>query len=151
MKKVSLHPHTKTLVAEGGALWSDVNNATAGSGLAAVSSSIGTTGVGGVTVQGGFGYLIGAYGLVIDNLQSVQIVTAVGQLLIASESENADLFWAVRGAGQNFGVVVEFTFRAHRQPNDVFAGSLVYTVDKPFWRPFMQHFNTTTGRPLRSV
>ncbi|KAL4949902.1 hypothetical protein BDW69DRAFT_187860 [Aspergillus filifer] len=130
MNKVSLHPDTSTLIAEGGALWRDVNNATAGTGFAVVSSSVGTTGVGGVTVQGGFGYAIGERGLAIDNLLEVQIVIASGQLLRASEKENPDLFWAVRGAGSNFGVVVEFTFRAYPQPNKVFAGSLVYTTDR---------------------
>ncbi|KAL4796665.1 hypothetical protein BDV19DRAFT_398257 [Aspergillus venezuelensis] len=130
MNKVSLHPDTNTLVAEGGALWRDVNNATAGTGLAVVSSSVGTTGVGGVTIQGGYGYAVGERGLVIDNLLEVQIVIANGQLLRASENENPDLFWAVRGAGSNFGVVVEFTFRTYPQPNKVFAGSLVYTTDR---------------------
>ncbi|KAL3476594.1 hypothetical protein BJX99DRAFT_270403 [Aspergillus californicus] len=130
MNRVSVHPETRTLVAQGGALWRDVNKATKGSGFAVVSSSVGTTGVGGVTLQGGFGYLIGKHGLIIDNLLSVQIVTADGQLRTASQSENADLFWAIRGAGPNFGVVLEFTFRAHDQPDGVFAGQLVYTTDK---------------------
>ncbi|KAL4968081.1 FAD-binding oxidoreductase [Aspergillus stella-maris] len=130
MNKVSLHPNTNTLVAEGGALWRDVNNSTAGTGLAVVSSSIGTTGVGGVTIQGGYGYAIGEHGLAIDNLLEVQIVIADGKVLRASENENSDLFWAVRGAGSNFGVVVEFTFRTFPQPNKVFAGSVVYTTDR---------------------
>ncbi|EAW17165.1 FAD binding domain protein [Aspergillus fischeri NRRL 181] len=129
MKKVSLHFESNTVTVQGGALWADVHHTTAGSGLVVASSTVSTTGVGGVTLQGGYGYLMCAHGLIIDNLLSAQVIIADGQLLTASESENSDLFWAIRGAGQNFGVVVEFTFQAHKQPGDVFAGSLVFTAE----------------------
>jgi hypothetical protein len=130
MKGVSVYSDTNTVTVQGGALWADVHHATAESDLVVVSSTVSTTGVGGVTLQGGYGYLMCAHGLIIDNLLSAQVVIADGQLLTASESENSDLFWAIRGAGQNFGVVVEFTFRAYKHPNDVFAGSLVFTSEK---------------------
>ncbi|RDW90748.1 FAD-binding oxidoreductase [Aspergillus mulundensis] len=130
LNTVTLDQGSKTLTAGGGALWRDVHAATAGTPFAVVSSSVGTTGVGGVTLQGGFGYLIGSHGLVIDNLVSVQIVTSDGVVRSASEAENAELFWAVRGAGTNFGVVTQFVFVAHEQRKDVVAGSLLFTADK---------------------
>lgn len=130
MKRVSIDTSTKTVTAQGGALWVDVNNATTQSNLAVVSSTAGITGVGGLTLQGGYGFLTGAHGLIIDNLQSAKVVIASGQLLSASETENADLFWAIRGAGQNFGIAVELTFQAYIQPHNVFAGLLVFTADK---------------------
>lgn len=130
MKKVSVHSDTNTVTVQGGALWADVHHATAGTDLIVASSTVSSTGVGGVTLQGGYGYLMCAHGLIIDNLLSAQVIIAGGQLLTASESENSDLFWAIRGAGQNFGVVVEFTFQAHKRPGDVFAGSLVFTAEK---------------------
>lgn len=130
MNGVSIHPETCTVTVQGGALWGDVHKATAKSDLVVPSSTVGTTGVGGVTLQGGVGYMIGAHGLIIDNLRSARLVVADGQVLTASETENADLFWAIRGAGQNFGVTVEFTFQAYKRPGDVFAGTLVFKLDK---------------------
>ncbi|KAL5042448.1 hypothetical protein BDW71DRAFT_211204 [Aspergillus fruticulosus] len=130
MKGVSIHPETNIVSVQGGALWADVHEATSKSDLVVLTSTVGTTGVGGVTLQGGYGHLIGVHGLIIDNLRSARVVVADGQVLTVSDTENADLFWAIRGAGQNFGVVVEFTFQAYKRPNSVFAGILVFTLDK---------------------
>jgi FAD/FMN-containing dehydrogenase len=79
-------------------------------------------GVGGLTLGGGYGWLSARYGLTIDVLEEVEIVLADGSILIANESKNVDLFWAIRGGGSNFGVVTSFTFRAFPQANDVWTG-----------------------------
>lgn len=84
------------------------------------------TGVGGLTLGGGYGFLTGKYGLTVDNLLSVDIVLASGEQVTASASQNSDLFWAVRGAGQNFGVVTSFTFQGYDQKDPVYAGTLVF-------------------------
>lgn len=126
MRKVSVDPEKKTITAEGGALWSDVDDAAAEHGLAAVGGTINHTGIGGLTLGGGFGWLSCAYGLAIDNLLEVEIILADGQIAKASETDNPDLFWAVRGAGVCFGVVTSFVYKAHEQKNPVYAGLLVF-------------------------
>ena len=88
-------------------------SATQEHGLATVGGTVGDTGVAGLTLGGGFGWLSNKHGMAVDNLLSVEIVTADGRLLKASARENADLFWAVRGGGGNFGVVTSFEFRLH--------------------------------------
>ena len=115
---------------EGGALWEDVDKATAVHSLSVVGGTVNHTGVGGLTLGGGHGWLSGKYGMVVDNLLSVSVVLASGELVEASETQNADLFWAMRGAGQNFGVAVNFTFKAHPQPKPLWAGVLIFTPDK---------------------
>lgn len=124
MRGVSVDPVSKTIKAQGGCLWADVDMAAYEHGLATVGGTINHTGIGGLTLGGGYGWLSGKHGLVIDNLLAVQMVLADGSIVTASESENTDLFWAVRGAGQSFGVVVEFTYRAHPQSSTVWAGLL---------------------------
>ena len=99
---------------QGGATWADVDRETQLFGLATPGGVVSTTGIAGLTLHGGMGHLRRKYGLTIDNLLSVDIVTADGQLRPASARENADLFWAVRGAGSNFGVVTSFEFRLIR-------------------------------------
>ena len=85
-----------------------------------------STGVGGFTLGGGYGYLTGEHGFAIDNLLEAEVVIANGEIVRASSNENEDLFWALRGAGQNFGVVTEFTFRAHEVPEQVWGGLLFF-------------------------
>src|SRR5215204_967947 len=113
MRGVHVDPSTQTVRAEGGATWGDCDRETQLFGLAVPGGVVSTTGIAGLTLHGGVGHLRRKYGLSIDSLLSVDIVTADGQLRTASESENADLFWAVRGAGSNFGVVTSFEFRLH--------------------------------------
>ena len=113
MRGVHVDAATGTVRAAGGATWGDVDRETQLFGLAIPGGVVSTTGIAGLTLHGGYGHLRRTYGLSIDSLLSVQIVTADGQVRTASPTENADLFWAVRGAGSNFGVVTSFEFRAH--------------------------------------
>src|SRR5262249_31440830 len=112
----------------GGATWADYNYATHAYGLASTGGIVSTTGVGGLTLNGGIGYLARGYGLSIDNLVSADVVTADGQVRLASKDENADLFWAIRGGGGNFGVVTSFEFRVH-PIKDVYVGLFFYELD----------------------
>ena len=113
---------------EGGCLWGDVDHATHPFGLAVPSGFLSTTGVGGLTLGGGIGYLARQYGLTIDNLLGVDVVLADGRLVTASAEENADLFWAVRGGGGNFGVVTSFLFQGAPIQN-VYGGPIFWSMD----------------------
>jgi hypothetical protein len=129
MRGVRVDPDTQTVVAEGGCLWAGVDHATHPFGLAVPSGIIGTTGVGGLTLGGGTGNLTRTYGLTIDNLRAVDIVLANGALVTANEQHHADLFWAVRGGGGNFGVVTAFHFQA--QPvGTIIGGPTFWTMDQ---------------------
>lgn len=130
MRRVTVDPVKRTVTAQGGALWEDVDREAGAHGLATVGGVVNHTGVGGLTLGGGYGWLSGQYGLVIDNLLSVKLVVADGRILTTSAEENPELFWAIRGAGHNFGVVTEFTFQAFEQSDDVYAGLLAFTPDK---------------------
>ena len=113
MRGVHVDPATKTVRAAGGATWGDVDRETQLFGLAVPGGVVSTTGIAGLTLHGGYGHLRRKFGLSIDNLLSAEIVTADGQVRTASATDHADLFWALRGAGSNFGVVTSFEFRAH--------------------------------------
>jgi FAD/FMN-containing dehydrogenase len=127
MKGIRVDPDAKTVRVEPGCRWGDVDHATHAFGLATVSGIISTTGVSGLTLGGGHGYLTRQYGLTIDNLLAADVVLADGRLVHASEDENPDLFWALRGGGGNFGVVTSFLYRLH--PVDtVIAGPLFWPV-----------------------
>ncbi|KAF2741493.1 FAD-binding domain-containing protein [Polyplosphaeria fusca] len=130
LRQVTVDTDKKTIKAGGGTIWEDVDVEAAKYGLATVGGTVNHTGVGGLTLGGGYGYLSGKYGLTIDNLVSVDIVLASGEQVVASETSHPDLFWAVRGAGQNFGVVTAFTFQGYDQKEPVFAGTLVFLPDK---------------------
>ncbi|KAL1744132.1 hypothetical protein HDZ31DRAFT_39424, partial [Schizophyllum fasciatum] len=117
---------SKVAYVGGGATWSKVDRAAYEQNLSAVAGTVNCTGVAGLTLGGGFGYLSGQYGLVIDNLLQATVVTAKGDKLTASPSENSDLFYGIRGGGSNFGVVTEFVFRLHDQKPTVFGGLLTY-------------------------
>jgi len=111
---------------DGGALWKTVDETAIKYGLASVAGTINHTGVGGLTLGGGFGWLTSSYGLVIDNLVKVTLVTASGSVITVSENENPDLFFAIRGGGSNFGVVTRFVIKLHPQHHTVYAGHLMY-------------------------
>jgi len=142
MRGVHVDPDTRTVRVQGGATWGDCDRETQLFGLAVPAGVVSTTGVAGLTLHGGLGHLRRKYGLTIDNLLSVDIVTADGQFRRASATENEDLFWAVRGAGSNFGVVTSFEFQAHPVGPMVFVGAIFYPLDDaptilPTWRDFM--------------
>ena len=118
----------QTVHVEPGCTWGDVDHATHAFGLATVSGVVSTTGVGGLTLGGGHGYLSRKYGLTIDNLVSADVVLADGRLAHASEEENPDLFWALRGGGGNFGVVTSFEFQLH-PVETVIAGPLFWPIE----------------------
>ena len=126
MRKVEIDPLTKTAKVQGGCIWQDVDDAAGDYGLAMVGGTVNHTGVGGLTLGGGYGWLSGRYGLTIDSLLQVQIVLADGSIKTASKDENPDLFWAVRGAGHAFGVVTEFVFKTHEQKHEVWAGQMIW-------------------------
>ncbi len=111
MKGVRVNPTDRSVRVEAGCVWGDVDHATHAFGMATPCGFISTTGVAGLTLGGGIGYLTRKFGLTIDNLLSVDMVLADGSFVTASSSENSDLFWAVRGGGGNFGVVTSFEFR----------------------------------------
>jgi FAD binding domain/Berberine and berberine like len=113
MKGIHVDPVTRTARAEAGVTWGEYNRATQAHGLASTGGVVSSTGIAGLTLGGGFGWLHGRYGLAVDNLVSVELVTADGRILTASEREHPDLFWALRGGGGNFGVAASFEFRVH--------------------------------------
>lgn len=113
MKQVSVDADARSARAGGGANWAEFNDATAEHGLATTGGLISTTGIAGLTLGGGFGWLMGRFGLAADNLLSAEIVTADGDVRTVDAERDPDLFWALRGAGANFGVVTTFEYRLH--------------------------------------
>ncbi|MGH2426898.1 MAG: FAD-binding oxidoreductase [bacterium] len=141
MRGVRVDPKARTARAEGGATWGDFNHATHAFGLATTGGVVSTTGIGGLTLGGGIGYLARGFGLSCDNLVSADVVTADGRFLTASDSENEDLLWAIRGGGGNFGVVTSFEYRL--QPvKDIYGGVVFYELSEAanvlrFYRDFI--------------
>lgn len=129
IRYVHVDPGARTVRVGGGCRWSDVDHATHAFGLAVPSGVVGSTGVGGLTLGGGMGHLTRKHGLTIDNLLSADLVLADGTFVVASADENADLFWAIRGGGGNFGVVTSFLFQAH-PVHTVCAGPMLWELDQ---------------------
>jgi FAD/FMN-containing dehydrogenase len=127
MKSIRVDPRTRRARAEPGVTWGEFDAETQAFGLAVTGGMITHTGIAGLTLGGGFGWLMRKHGLVVDNLISVDIVTAVGRLVHASADENADLFWALRGGGGNFGVVTSFEYQLH-ELGPVFGGLIAYPL-----------------------
>lgn len=126
LNKVTIDVEKKLAFVDGGALWEAVDNAAIQHGLGTVGGTVNHTGVGGLTLGGGYGYLSGQHGLVIDNLVQVTMVVGDGSILTANDNENSDLFWAVRGGGCNFGVCTQFVLKLHEQRKTVYSGLLIY-------------------------
>lgn len=140
MRAVRVDPQARTLRAEGGAIWADVDRAAQAYGLATTGGAISSTGVAGLSLGGGLGWLMRSHGLACDNLLSADVATADGRIVTASEREHADLFWGLRGGGGNFGAVTAFEFRLH-PVGPVLAGMLVHPLARAgevlrFYREF---------------
>ena len=129
MKEIAVDAASRIARAEAGLTWGEFDQATHRYGLATTGGLVSSTGIAGLTLGGGIGWLMRKYGLTCDNLLSVEIVTADGRHLRASRTENADLFWGVRGGGGNFGIVTSFTFRLHPVA-EVLAGMIIYPAEK---------------------
>ncbi len=129
LRSISVDPETRVVKVGGGCTWNDVDAATNPQGLAVPCGIISSTGVGGLTLGGGIGHLTRGYGLTIDNLLAAEVVLADGERVTASTDENAELFWALRGGGGNFGVVTEFTFSAH-PVSDIVGGPTFWPIEE---------------------
>jgi hypothetical protein len=125
MRTTIVDVENKTIKVGGGAIWGDVDAALEPHGLATVGGTVADTGVGGLTCGGGFGWLTVKHGLVVDSLLECTVVLASGQIVKASASSNEDLFWGLRGAGQNFGIAIEFVFQAYDQ-GKMWAGFMIF-------------------------
>ncbi len=142
MKGIRVDPRARIVRAQGGCTWADFNHATYAFGLASTGGVVSTTGISGLTLGGGIGYLSRGCGLALDNLLSADVVTADGQFLVASENENEDLFWALRGGGGNFGVVTSLEYRLY-PIKDILAGVFVFPLERArevlqFYREYIQ-------------
>jgi FAD/FMN-containing dehydrogenase/DNA-binding HxlR family transcriptional regulator len=153
MKSVAVDPGARTARAGAGLVWGELDGATQAFGLATTGGVVSETGIAGLTLGGGIGYLMRMHGLTIDNLLSADVVLADGRAVTANETQNADLFWALRGGGGNFGIVTSFTYRLHPVGPDVFAGPVIYALeDAPdvmrFYREFAAGVPPEVGTAL---
>jgi hypothetical protein len=130
MRGIRVDPTARTARAQAGTLWGDFDHETQAFGLATTGGIVTHTGVAGLTLGGGIGWLQRKYGLTIDQLIGVDVITAEGEFVKASAAENADLFWGVRGGGGNFGIVTEFEFRLHPVGPTVLAGPIFWPIEK---------------------
>jgi len=129
MKGIHIEESRRTVRAQGGVTWAELNRETQLHGLAVTGGVISTTGIAGLTLGGGIGWLMGKHGLALDNLLSVELVTAEGQVVRASAEEHPDLFWAVRGGGGNFGVVTSFEYRLFPVGPMITGGLIAYPIE----------------------
>ena len=141
MQGVRVDPRARTVQAQGGLVWADFDRETQAFGLATTGGTVSNTGIGGLTLGGGLGWLMGKHGFACDNLLSVDLVTADGQLVTASADEHPDLFWALRGGGGNFGVATSFEFRLHPVGPLVLGGLVIHPLARArevlrFYRDF---------------
>jgi FAD/FMN-containing dehydrogenase len=142
MKGIRVNPRARTARAEAGVLWGELDRETQLHGLATVGGIVTHTGIAGLTLGGGIGWLTRKHGATVDNLVSADLVTADGELLTVSEDENPDLFWGVRGGGGNFGIVTSFEYRLHPVGPVVLAGPIFHPFDEAgdvlrFYRDFI--------------
>jgi FAD/FMN-containing dehydrogenase len=141
MKGARVDPVARTVQAQAGLLWADLDRETQAFGLATTGGTVSNTGVSGLTLGGGLGWLMGKHALACDNLLSVDLVTADGTFLTASETQHADLFWALRGGGGNFGVATSFEFKLHEVGPTVLGGLVIHPLSEAgsvlrFYRDF---------------
>jgi FAD/FMN-containing dehydrogenase len=137
MKGIRVDPERRTVRTEGGCTWGDLNHATNAFGLATTGGIVSTTGIAGLTLGGGLGYLARSCGLCCDNLISADVVTADGSFVTCSEDRNEDLFWALRGGGGNFGVVTSFEYRLHPVA-DILGGPTFFPLDGDVLRGYRE-------------
>ena len=141
MRGLRVDPENRTAQAQAGVLWGDLDRDAEAFGLATTGGVISNTGIAGLTLGGGLGWLMGKHGLTIDNLLSADVVTADGRFLNASANQNADLFWGLRGGGGNFGIVTSFEYRLHPVGPTVLGGVILHPLDRAkevlrFYRDF---------------
>ena len=145
MRGIRVDPRHRTVWAQGGSTWREFNRAAAGQGLATAGGVVSSTGIAGLTLGGGEGWLMGKYGLTIDNLLPAQVVTAAGEVVTAGSGQNEDLFWALRGGAGTFGIVTSLEYQARRVPG-VHGGMVAHPVSRaPAALDFFRHF--TRGAP----
>jgi FAD/FMN-containing dehydrogenase len=154
MRAVWVDPARRTAQVQGGALWSDVDHETQAHGLATTGGIVGHTGVAGLTLGGGIGFLMRKHGLTVDSLLAAEVVTAEGNIVQASADEHPDLFWALRGGGGNFGVVTSFRFALHPLGPTVMAGPIFWAADDTtdvlrFYRDFAADAPDELGSVVR--
>ena len=152
LKGIRVDPARRTVRAEAGVLWGELDRETQHFGLATVGGIVTHTGIAGLTLGGGIGWLMRKHGATVDNLLSADVVTAQGELVTASEEENPDLFWAIRGGGGNFGVVTSFEYRLHAVGPTVLAGPVFYPlVNAPEVLRFYRDFIATAPDELTTI
>ena len=154
MRAVSVDPVERTALVQGGALWGDVDHETQAHGLATTGGIVGHTGVGGLSLGGGIGWLMRKHGLTVDNLVQAEVVTAEGEIVGASASDHPDLFWALRGGGGNFGIVSSFRFALHPVGPTVMAGPVFWAAEDTtdvlrFYREFVTDAPDELGNVVR--
>ncbi|MHC4045794.1 FAD-binding oxidoreductase [Bradyrhizobium sp. 23AC] len=142
MKGVRVDPVGKSVWAQGGATWGELNRETQLHGLAVTGGVVSTTGIAGLTLGGGLGWLMGKYGLALDNLRAVELVTADGKVLRASRQEEPDLFWALRGGGGNFGIATSLEYDLHTVGPIITGGPIVHPIERS--REVLEFFRTST-------
>ena len=154
MRGVWVDPAERTAHVQGGALWGDVDHETQAHGLATTGGIVSHTGVGGVSLGGGIGWLMRKHGLTVDNLVEAEVVTAGGDIIRASANDHPDLFWALRGGGGNFGVVSSFRFTLHAVGPTVMAGPVFWAAEDTtdvlrFYREFVSDAPDELGNVVR--
>lgn len=152
MRGVHVDPARRTATVGGGALWKEFNRNAQAYGLATTGGVVGTTGVGGLTLGGGLGWMMGKYGMALDNLLSAELVLADGTLVHASADHEPDLFWAIRGGGGNFGIAGSFEFRLHEVGPTVIGGLVAWPIDHAIEvLHFFRDFTRTAPDDLMAV